>query len=86
MFADLCDTEARKNWKMGHKVNPIFYVFILIEHYIKHFNCLLSYVFTRLLGKSNYYSYFTDKVTEALWPKFAQSAFPEKFFSVYVEE
>ena len=66
MFADLCDTEARKNWKMGHKVNPIFCVFILIEHYIKHFNCLLSCVFTRLLGKSNYYSYFTDKVTEAL--------------------
>lgn len=31
MFADLCDTEARKNWKMGHKVNPIFYVFILLS-------------------------------------------------------
>ena len=30
MFADLCDTEARKNWKMGCKVNTVFCVFMLI--------------------------------------------------------
>ena len=66
MFADLCDTEARKHWKMGCKLNTTFCVFIRVEHYIKHFNFFFSCVFTRLLRKPNYYSHFTDQVSEAL--------------------